>query len=210
MCAENLAQSLVEKVSSCVVCLACMTTVNIYTCHERCVRVSRHLLNDMYWKVVLLLCVDNLDCLVCTAKNAAVANLTTHLGVERSLVENNLEECLLLLSYLTVAQNVTFVFSIVVSNEFSFAFFQSNPVASLYRCCVAGALLLLLHLGIERVFVNGHSVLAADKFCKVEREAECIEQSKCLNTVNLGLASLLCIADNAVEQLDTSLKSTKE
>ena len=164
----------------------------------------------MYALTVLTLGVDDVDGLGLVADNTAITYLTTHLTIEWSIVEYQLIELVLLLSHLAVTHDVALIFSIVVAHELLLTLGKLYPVAVLNSSRVTGALLLLLHLYIELLLVNGEAVLTTDKLCKVERESVGVEQTECLNTIQLGLALSLQLTHSVVQHTDTLLKSTQE
>ena len=112
--------------------------VNVHASHEVSFGILRYLLDDMYALVVLALGVNDVDGLVAGNEHTLVADLTTHLAVERSVVENDLVESVLLLSYLAVAEDVTFVFRVVIADKLLLALAQFHPVAVLHDGSVAG------------------------------------------------------------------------
>ena len=105
MCTEYLTQCLVEQVSARVVCRTSSTLCFVNLSNKLCRRVSWQLLCYMYWKVILLLCVNNLNALVATYKITGITYLTTTLCIERSLLEYNLIVCLVLLLCLAVTED---------------------------------------------------------------------------------------------------------
>ena len=160
--------------------------------------------------VVLALSVDNLDGLILANEYTLVANLSTHLTIEWSVVEYQLIERVLLLSHLAVAQDVALIFCIVVTNEVLVAFLQNLPVAVLYSSSIAGTFLLLLHLLVEACSIYGVTILTADKLCQVERETVCIEETECAYAVELSLAMSLELVHIAIEEVDTLLQGAEE
>ena len=121
----------------------------------------------MYALTVLALGVDDVDGLGLVADNTAITYLTTHLTIEWSIVEYQLVELVLLLCNLAVAHDVALVFCIVVANKLLLTLGKLYPVAVLNSCSIAGALLLLLHLHVELLLVNGKTILTTDKLSKV-------------------------------------------
>ena len=186
--AENLLQRVVKQVGCGVIRGTCVALVGINARHEVGLNVLRQLLYDVDALSVLSLGIDDFDGLVLADEHATVAYLTTHLAVERRVVEYQFIESILLLSHLAVAQDMAFIFCIVVTYELLFALCQLNPVSVLYGCGVACALFLFLHLCVELLFVHGEAVFAAYQFREVEREAVCIEQTERLSAVQFGLS----------------------
>ena len=82
----------------------------------------------MYALVVLALRIDDLDGLCLIADHATVTDLSTHLTIERGVVEYELIELVLLLSHLTVAQDAALIFGIVVTHELLLSLSQFHPV----------------------------------------------------------------------------------
>ena len=210
MCAQHLAQGCVEQVGAGVVRLNGTTGFNVDTCHEFCLGVLRQLLHDVYALVVLTLGIDDVDGFVFADKYAAVTNLTTHLSIERGLVEHEFIERVLLLRHLAIAKDVAGVFSVVVAHELLLAIGNLHPVGALHLSGIARALLLLLHLSIELVDVHCQAVLTADEFRQVEGETVGVEQAEGRCTVEDGLLVSLQLVHGTVEQVDTTLQGAQE
>ena len=210
VCAQHLAQGGVEQVGAGVVRLNSAAGINVDAGHELGSRVFRQLLDDVHTLVVLTLGVDHLDGIQFVHKHTAVADLTTHLTVERCVVEHEFVERVLLLRHLAIAQDVASVFGIVVAHELLFAFGQLYPVGVLHSGGIAGAVLLLLHLYIELVDVHRQAVLAADKLGEVERETIGVEQAEGRCTIEDGLLVSLQLVHSAVEQVDAALQCAQE
>ena len=153
----------------------------------------------MHGLAVLTLRVDNLDGLVLRDEHALVTHLTTHLAVERRVVEHQFIELVLLLRHLPVSQDVAGIFGVVIANEHLLIgpisligpigpispINNLHPVAILDGRGVPRALLLFLHLGVKRVLVDSKAVLAADKLRQVERETVGVEQTEGFLTAQL-------------------------
>ena len=199
MVAEHLLQGIVEQVGSSVVGSTCLTLVGVNTSHEVCLWLLWQSLNNVDRLSVLALCVDNVDSFCLVYDYSAIANLSTHFAIERSIVEYQLKECIFLLRNLAIAQYVTFIFSIVIANELLFAFAQHNPVGVFHLGSIAGTLFLLLHLLVELILVDGVSIFATYQFGKVERESVCIKQAERLSSVELFLSLLLKFIHSLVE-----------
>ena len=210
MVAQYLLQCIVEQVGRGVVGCTCITLVNVYTCHEVCFRILWQLLHDVNALVVLALGVNNLHRLVFADDHTLIANLATHLTIERSVVEHQFVESVLLLCHLTIAQYVTFIFRVVVTNKLLLTSFELNPVAILNLCSVAGTLFLLLHLYVKLLLVNGEASLAADKLSKVEREAVGVEQTEGRSTIQNSLALSLELVHLPIQEVDATLQGPKE
>ena len=208
--AQNLLQTVVEQVGSCMVGSASLATLDIYASHEISVYILWQLLYDVDALVVLPLGVDNLDGLILANEYTLVANLSTHLTIEWSVVEYQLIERVLLLSHLAVAQDVALIFCIVVTYEVLVAFLQDFPVAVFYGSSIAGTLFLLLHLLVEACSIYGVTILTADKLCKVERETIGIEEAECAYAIKLSLAMSLEFVHIAIEEVDTLLQGAEE
>ena len=128
MIAEHLFQGIVEQVGSGVVGGRGVALVGIHTGHKLGRGILRQLLHDMYRLVVLALRVDDVDGLGLIADDAAVTDLSTHLTIERGIIEHELIELVLLLRHLAVAQDMTLIFGIVVTDELLLALSQLHPV----------------------------------------------------------------------------------
>ena len=184
--------------------------VGINTSHHRCLWVFWQLLGNVDRKVVFLLGIDDFDGFELTAQYTCITYLTTTFCIERSVAQYDLVESLVLLLHLTVAENRSFVFSIVVTHEVGFAFVQGNPVASFYGSRITGTFLLLLHFGLEFFFVYGHAVFAENQFGQVEWEAECIVKCKAIYTADFSLTGSLRFVHGLFEQTDTSFEGAEE
>ena len=88
--AENLAQSLVEEVRRRVVALALDTFLLVDFGSEAGSYIVRQLVGEVDGEVVLALRVEDGNLLVTVNQPTRVADLTTHFGVERRLVQDNL------------------------------------------------------------------------------------------------------------------------
>ena len=102
------------------------------------------------------------------------------------------------------------VLGVVVAHKLLVALAHFYPVAVLDRGGVAGALLLLLHLGVKLLLVDREAVLAADKLSEVEGEAVSVKQAEGLDAVKLGLALGLELVHSRLEHVDALLQGTQE
>ncbi len=187
-----------------------LALVGIHTGHKVGLRMLGQLCHDMHTLVVLALGVDNVDGLVFADQHALVAHLATHLTIERSGIEHQLVEGVLLLLHLTVAQDVALVLSIVVTHKLLLALAQLNPVAILHCSGIAGTLFLLLHLHMELLLIDGVAMLTADELGQVEWEAISIEQTEGSLTVELCLFVGHQLVHGAIQQLYTLVECTQE
>ena len=105
----------------------------------------------------------------------------------------------LLLLHLAVAQNAASVFGEVPTLELCFAFGQYHPVARFHRRCIAGTFFLLLHLGVEALFVNCETLLAANELREVEGEAIGVEQCEGFLTIYHGASGCFGLGNHAFE-----------
>ena len=208
--AQHLAQGSIQQVGAGVVRLNGAALVDVDAGHELGLHVLRQLLHDVDALVVLALGVDDLHGLLFRDEHALVANLATHLAIERRLVEHEFVERVLLLCDLAVAQYVAGVFRVVVAHELLFALAQFHPVGALHLGGVAGAVLLLLHLGVELVDVHRQAVLAADELSQVEREAVGVEQTEGVGAGEHGLLVSLQLVHGTVQQVDATLQRAQE
>ena len=128
MIAEHLLQGIVEQVGSGMVGGRSVALVGIHTGHKLSRRILRQLLHDMDALVVLSFSVDDIDGLGLVAEYTAVTDLSTHLAIERGIIEHELIELVLLLRHLAVAQDMTLIFGIVVTDELLLTLSQLHPV----------------------------------------------------------------------------------
>ena len=159
---------------------------------------------------ILTTCVDDVDGLVLRNKDTLVANLTTHLTIEWSCREYDLEICSFLDSHLTISENLTLILCVVIANELLLAWLEFYPVRILYLCSITSTSLLSLHLLIKLSLINAYALLTADKFGKIERETVGIKQAECLSTVEHVLLLCLESLDSIREHRDTLVESAEE
>ena len=88
MVSKYLLQCIIEQVGSRVVGSRSIALVCINTGHELSCGILWKLFHDMHRLVVLTLGVDNIDGLSLVADDATVTYLTTHLTIERCIVEH--------------------------------------------------------------------------------------------------------------------------
>ena len=124
-------------------------------------------------EVVLLDGVQDLDALAVLALDeAGITYLAAHLSVERSAVEDQLEEFLVLLLHGALLQQVHALDAQgVIAHEFYIGLLEDHPVAELVGGGVAGAFLLLLQLHVEALDVYGVALFGRDQFREVDGEA---------------------------------------
>lgn len=159
---------------------------------------------------VLALGIDNLNGFVFRDEHTLFADLSAHLTIERSVVEHQFIEGVLLLGDLTVAQDVTLVFVIVVAHELLLTSLQFYPVAIFNGGCIAGAFFLLLHLYVEAVLINGEAIFAADEFRQVEGESVSVEELEGIGTGQFCLSLSLQGRHAVVEHADTAVEGAEE
>ena len=160
--------------------------------------------------VVLAFCVNDVHRLVLRDKNTLVAYLSTHFTIERSSVENQFVEDILLLCYFAVTKDMTFVFRVVIAYELLFTGSELHPVGILDLCSIAGTLFLFLHLLIEFLLINSKSVLTANQFGKVKRESISVEQTEGGCSVQNGLFVGFQFIHRTVKKVDAPIKSAQE
>ena len=163
---------------------------------------------NMYGHTVLMLGIHYINGFELAADYATFAYLTTHLAIERGVVEYYLIECLFLLSYLAIAKDVTFIFAIVVTYKFSFSLTKCYPVACLYGSSITGTGFLFLHLFTKLLLIYRQTVLTANQFGKVEWETVGVKQSECLHTVQFSLALSFHLIHCLAQQVDTIVQCT--
>ena len=128
----------------------------------------------MYRKIVFFLGVDYFNRFKFADQYTRVTYLATTFCIERSVVQYDLIQSLVLLFDLAITEDRGFIFGIIVTYKFRCSFFQCNPVACLDSGSVTCTLFLLLHFRVELFDVDCHSVFAENQLCQVERETECI------------------------------------
>ena len=79
------------------------TLFRVHTSHHRNIRVFGQFLGDMDGKVVFLLGVNDFNRLEFAYDHPRIAYLSTTFGIERSVAQHDLVECLVFLLDLTVA-----------------------------------------------------------------------------------------------------------
>ena len=186
------------------------TLVGIHASHHRSFQMFGQLLGDMDRKVVLLFCINNFNRFKFVHQHAGIAYLTAAFGIERSLVQYNLVQCLVFLLNLPVTQDGCFVFRIVIAYEFGCAFLQRNPVAGFNSGGVACALFLLLHFCVKLFDVGRHVVFAENQFRKVEWKAKSIIKRKGVLAADFGLSGCFGICHGLIQQTNTGLQSAEE
>ena len=103
-------------------------------------------------EIVLLYGVEDVDSLSAFRLDiSGITDLSSHLRIERSAVEHELEHCLVLLLYGALLDEADTVnVSVVVAEEFLFlAIVVLDPVAEFVGSGLSCPFLLLLELGIE-------------------------------------------------------------
>ena len=172
VCAERLAERLMEQVRSRVVAFAADAALHVDAGRERGGEVFRELRSEVHRQVVFALRVDDLRLFAVRGDEpSAVAHLSTHLSVEGRLVEDDLIEGLVFLFDAAVAEDLHVALHHVVTHEGRLALAQRHPVVGLDGGGIACAFLLLLHLGVEALEVSVHAMLAEDQLGEVERKA---------------------------------------
>ena len=90
MCSQHLTQRLMQQVSGRVVTFALDTFLLVDLGSKSRRHILRQFSDQMYRQVVFAFRVDHVDRLVVSNQPTGVADLSTHLRVERSLVQNDL------------------------------------------------------------------------------------------------------------------------
>ena len=175
MIAKHFFQCVVEQVGGSVVGSRTVALVDIDACHKVCFGILRQFVHDMDALVVLALGVYDFHSLVFGDEYACIAYLSAHLTIERRVVEYDFVERMLFLFHLTVAQDVAFVFCIVITDEILLTLSEFSPVTVLHGGRIAGALFLLFHFLVESLHVDRVAVFAADELGEVERETVGVE-----------------------------------
>ena len=210
MLAEGFAQHLVEKVGTAVVAGDACPSGCVHHELELTCAAGRHLLGNVDGEAVLLEGVDDVDLLAVGGNDeAGVADLATHLAVERSAVEDELEHLPVLLDYSAAPEQFCAADGgVVVAYEFALALEIFGPVAELVGCGVAGAVLLLLEVLVEAVQIDLEAVLGGDELRQVDREAiGVIELEGVLAADELAVC---CPFHTLVHQLDAAVEGAQE
>ena len=126
------------------------------------------------------------------------------------MIQYKLIKAVFLLRHLTVTEDVALVFCIVIADKFLFALTQHLPVTVLNDSRIAGTRLLLCHLLVELLLVNGITVLAADQLGKIERESVGVEEAESLLAVEFLPAVRLQFVHCAVQQCDALVQRAEE
>ena len=108
-----------------------LTTFHVDGGSEGYLGVLRQLLGDVDDQIVFFDGIDDLDGLVFGGQGAGVAHLTAHLGIERGLVEDDLEVGLFLGDHLAETQDVALAAHVGVADELGglLALVHHDPVA---------------------------------------------------------------------------------
>ena len=210
MVAEHLLQRVVQEMGGGVVAGGSLAQRHIDAGRKLLRGVLRHTLEDVDALVVLALRVAHDHGLVAADELALVADLAAHLAIERRIVEHNLEEGGLLLLHLAVAQDVAGILRVVVAHKLLLALAQHDPVAVLHLGRIAGAGLLLGHLLVKLLLVDGIAVFAADQLRQVEGEAIGVEEAESLGATQFFLAVGLELVHLAVEEVDALVEGAEE
>ena len=164
----------------------------------------------MNGEVVFALRVEDFHRFLLIDEHAGVAHLTTHFGIEGRGIEHEFEVGLLLLRDLAILEDAATIFGEIPSHELRFAFVHRHPVGGFDSGGIAGALLLLLHLGVEGGFVHRQTGFGADQLREVEGETVGIEEGEGFGAVHHGLTALLRLGDHAFEQVDAGGEGAEE
>ena len=114
----------------------------IYTSHHRNVKVFGQFFGDMDRKVGFLLGVNDFNGFEFAYDHPCITYLTTTFGIERSIAQYNLIQCLVFLLDLAIAQDAGFIFGKVITYKVGVTFLYGDPVASFNGCRVTGAFFL--------------------------------------------------------------------
>ena len=116
---------------------------------------------------------------------SGISDLASHLSVERSAVEDELNHLLVLLLYYSLLQELCILdFSAVIAQELTLARTVLHPVAEFVGGGIARPLLLLLQLGLEAFEVHCISIFCGNEFGQVDREAEGVIESEGIHAAN--------------------------
>ena len=207
---QHLTQSLMQQMCRGVVALTLDTLLCIDLRHARSGHIFRQFRYEVDRQVVLTLGINHLNALILIDQPTGIAYLTTHLGIEGSLVEHHLIQHLVLLLHLAVTQDLRVTLKQVITHKLALARFQVYPVARLDRSGIACTLLLLLHLLVELLNIDLHTMLTQDQLGQVQGETVGVIQRKGIHAIQHLLALRLCLFHLLIQQADTGLQRTKE
>ena len=210
MGAEDFAESLIEQMSSGVVGFNLVTTIHINASHEFCFRILGKSLGEVDGKIIFALGVEDFHCFVLVDEDTSVTYLTTHFGVERSVIEYELKVGLLLLLHLTILQDAAAIFCVVPTMECGVTFCQNHPVACFCGSSVTSTLLLLLHFCIKTSLVYGETSFRTDELSEIEGETIGVEEGESILAINDLVACGLGSFDDCFQTMDTSGKCAEE
>ena len=210
MGSEHLAQHLVEEVGATVVVGDFLPALGIHHEGEFAFAVLRKLLGNMHREVVFLDGVQDGYLLAVGGNDVAgVPYFTSHLAVERSAVEDELEHLLVLLHHLAVLEQTgSRSGGLVIAGEMALALAEFGPVAELVGGGIAGTLLLLAELHLEAFEVYGVAVFGCDKLGKVDWEAVGVVEHEGVHSADyLGVGGLGHVL---VHELDSAVQGAQE
>ena len=166
----------------------------------------------MHGKVVLALGIDDLidGTFGEDRKGSGIADLSAHLTIEGSSVEDNLIEDLALLLDFAITEDAGLTLVFIVSDKTLFALSHTHPVTVLYGSSIAGTLLLLLHLHAEAFLVDRKAMFRTDELRKVEGESVSVEEGEYLFACHHGAALALGFGNDALKEADTGGKGAEE
>ena len=206
MGAEHLTQSVVQHMGCRVVALYAFATSHIYLCRQLTFELFRQLVHYMYREVVLTLGIKH----GFVAKRSAVAYLTTHLCIERCLGKHHLIELTVLLAHLAIAEYARQALCLIVADKLCLALAKHYPVAQFALLCIAGTVLLLLHLGIECIHIATHITLLQYELGEVEWESVGIVQSEGILAADAVGAFSLSIVNETFDESHTLAQRSEE
>ena len=177
---EYGAQGLVQEVGGRVVVGSLLTLLSVHHSVEAGLGLRRDAVSDMDAEVIFLYSIDDIDFLAGRRYDvSAVPDLSAALGIERSTVEDELENFLALgldsavLDYLHIGlQQVVAYEGVLVGVG------EHHPVPGLHGCGVAGPGLLLAQFLLELLQVDAVSVLAGYQLAQVDRETVGVVEGK--------------------------------
>ena len=177
--AERLAQCVMDEVRGRVVVLRRLPQVLVDHRRERACQVLRQRRRNVHPQVVLLDGVVNLDFLVDILKITTVAQLAARFGIERTLVQHNLEKALAFGFDLSVFQNLAFAGKSVVADKLGrMNFVEFHPVLCFDSGGGTRTGLLLSQTLLETFHIHQQSLFGGQQLGEVDRETVGIKEFK--------------------------------
>ena len=140
----------------------------IHFCDESLGYILRHLLRQMNGQSIFFLSIDNPDSLFLSDQYSAITYLSSSLSIERSNIEYQVIEGLVLGNYFPITGDFYLHLGIIISYELlNIVVDQFDPIVRIYRRCWTGTLFLSFHFSFEFPAVNHQPFLPQDQFGQI-------------------------------------------